>query len=573
MKDRDTSPANPGVPWPAVDGLGRALPLSGDVGPARTDRFVGIFYFLWLGQHDRGSDGPYDVSRILAANPDAASTPTSPPWGPPGAFHYWGEPLYGYYRGDDPWVLRRHAHLLADAGIDTLIFDTTNRRTYPNVHLALCEVFSQVRREGGRTPHIAFMCNSRAGETAQELYDTLYSPGHHEELWFIWKGKPLLICDPADASPEVRAFFTLRKAHWPFELVNTANAWHWESTYPQVYGFTDDPETPEQVNVAVAQNLRRSDGKVTNMSDGEARGRSFHNGATDPAPGAILHGHNAQEQWERALQLDPPFVMVTGWNEWIASRHQRGDNTLVFVDQYDQEYSRDIEIMRGGHHDHYYYQLVANVRRYKGMPPLPDASPPRTILIDGDFAQWVDVRPAYGDPEGETLPRDHPGVCGLHYKDQSGRNEFRLLKVACDGNDVFFYARTERPIDVADPERAMLLCIDPGPGAGPSWEGFPFRVGRYEPEAGRAALERSRGGWDWEQILQLRSRVEGCELHVAVPRRALGLTEGQPVDIEFKWIDHPQRPGEVMDLYLSGDTAPAGRFRFRYAPMKSPGAP
>ena len=39
-------------------------------------------------------------------------------------------------------------------------------------------------------------------------------------------------------------------------MVNTPYAWHWEATYPQPYGYTDDPKKPEQVNVSVAQNLR-----------------------------------------------------------------------------------------------------------------------------------------------------------------------------------------------------------------------------------------------------------------------------------------------------------------------------
>ena len=60
------------------------------------------------------------------------------------------------------------------------------------------------------------MVNTKAGETAQELYHDLYQPGLYRELWFHWQGKPLLICDPHEASPELREFFTLRRAHWPF---------------------------------------------------------------------------------------------------------------------------------------------------------------------------------------------------------------------------------------------------------------------------------------------------------------------------------------------------------------------
>src|SRR4029079_1529680 len=163
----------------------------------------------------------------------------------------------------------------------------------------------------------------------------------------------------------------------------THQAWHWEATYPQPYGFDRDTHQPEQMSVSVAQNLRASDGKVTNMSRGDARGRSFHDGQEDTHPGAVNFGFNFQEQWQRALTAKPQFVLVTGWNEWVAGRYTRPKEPIVFVDQFDQEYGRDIEPMRGGHSDNYYYQLVANVRRFKGAPRLATSPTNHSIDING----------------------------------------------------------------------------------------------------------------------------------------------------------------------------------------------
>lgn len=164
-QSRPAAGSHPGVPWPATDGLGRKLPLSDEVGSPHADRFVGIFYFLWLNEINNKSSqgGPHDVARILAADPDALKKPELPLWGPIGTSHYWGEPLYGYYLSTDPWVIRRHAWLLADAGIDTLIFDATNALTYRDVYMKLCEVFEQVRAAGETTPQIAFMVNTSPG--------------------------------------------------------------------------------------------------------------------------------------------------------------------------------------------------------------------------------------------------------------------------------------------------------------------------------------------------------------------------------------------------------------------------
>ena len=568
MTPRADAQINPGVPWPATDELGRSLPDPGAVGPPKHGRFVGIFYFLW---HDnRGGkspnwDGPYDVSRILATDPDALKKPDSPLWGPIGMFHYWGEPLYGYYLSMDPWVLRRHAELLSDAGVDTLIFDTTNAVTYTPVFMELCRVFSQIRQEGGRTPQIAFMVNTEAGKTAQKIYDELYKPGLYRDLWFIWDGKPLMICDPAEASPELKQFFTLRKAHWPFEMVNTPYAWHWEAAYPQPYGYTDDPNKPEQVNVSVAQNLRVSDGKVTNMSNGDARGRSFHDGHEDTTPGAVLHGYNFQEQWKRAFELHPPFVMVTGWNEWIAGRWGKPDGPIVFVDQFTEEYSRDIEPMKGGHGDNYYWQLVANIRRYKGAPALPKASAPKTIRIAASFDQWQQVEPAYVAHFGNTLPRDFDGAGGTHYTNNTGRNEFALLKVARDKTNVYFYARTRKPITPHTDPNWMWLLIDVDQNHATGWEGYDFIVNRQVQSDGRTWLEKNVGGWNWRRVAPVSYRVKGNEIQIAIPRRALGLKLGtSALALDFKWVDNCQHPGDIMDFYLSGDVAPIARFNYRY---------
>ena len=153
------------APWPLTDGLGRRAPVAGEVPSVRPHRAVGMFYFLW--HNNRGgaspSGGPYDIAKILQKDPEALRHPESPLWGPFGMYHYWGEPLHGYYLADDVWVIRRHARLLVDAGVDTLIYDATNVETYPEVYTKIGEVFTSIRKAGGRTPAFAFMVNTRAG--------------------------------------------------------------------------------------------------------------------------------------------------------------------------------------------------------------------------------------------------------------------------------------------------------------------------------------------------------------------------------------------------------------------------
>jgi len=123
---------NPGVPWPATDALGRELPLAAEVGPPKKDRFMGIYYLGWTG--DEYSYEPYDVTKILAEHPDAPNTPNFPHRGPK-TWHlvHWGEPLFGYYKQTDPWVIRRQMKMLSDAGVDALALDASNGEIYEDI--------------------------------------------------------------------------------------------------------------------------------------------------------------------------------------------------------------------------------------------------------------------------------------------------------------------------------------------------------------------------------------------------------------------------------------------------------
>ena len=222
--------------------------------------------------------------------------------------------------------------------------------------------------------------------------------------------------------------------------------------------------------------------------------------------------------------------------------------------------------MTGGHGDNYYWQLVANVRRYKGAPLLPKSSPPKTIRIADGFEQWRDVLPEFGDHIGETMPRDFAGVAGQHYTNRSGRNDLVASKVARDAKNLYFQIRTREALTPNTGSNWMWLLIDADQDPATGWEGYDFIVNRVQPAKGKSWLEKSLGGWNWERVSPISVRVAGNELQLAIPRNALGLPKrGTKTAIDFKWADNLQRPGEIMDFYVSGDVAPEGRFNYRYA--------
>ena len=163
---------------PATDGLGRRLPTWEEVGDERPDRFVGLFYWTW---HTNFADltSPFDVTKFLAAHPDAIDDYDAPAWGGDHPTHFWGEPLFGYYRDTDPWVLRKHAEMLGEAGVDVIIFDCTNGNySWRESYMALCEVFEQARRDGVKTPQIAFIL-AFGPKKARALRDAIEGPYSH----------------------------------------------------------------------------------------------------------------------------------------------------------------------------------------------------------------------------------------------------------------------------------------------------------------------------------------------------------------------------------------------------------
>ena len=552
--------------WSATDALGRTLIDHQQAGPPRPDRTVGVFYFLWLGQH--GTDGPYDVTRILAAHPDAMSRPTSPPWGPAKHYHHWGESLFGYYFSDDAWVLRKHAQMLSDANVDVIIFDVTNQVTYRKVYMRLCEVFAAVRRDGGRTPQIAFLCPFwNPHKTVDELYADLYKPGLHTDLWFQWKGKPLILADPAKVSDEVKGFFTFR-APQPdyFRGPSGPDQWGWLEIHPQ-HVYRNSAGEAEQMTVGIGQN--GSGKRLCAFSEANTYGRSWHRGAQDTRPDAVHYGFNIAEQWERALEVDPQFIFITGWNEWIAMRLDEFAGVrepVMFVDVFTQEDSRDIEPMKGGHADNYYYQMVNHIRRYKGVRPGPKAGKPATITIDGRFDDWRVVRPEFRDDRGDTMHRDHPAYDDIgRYENRTGRNDFLELKAAGDAEFVYFYARTAEPITPHTDRHWMMLLIDGDNDPTTGWEGYDWIVNRQVKDATTSVLEHSKQGWAWQPKGEVTMRVSGNKMELAIPRNLLGWSASRALPaFQFKWADNMQQAGDVMDLTVNGDTAPNARFRYVY---------
>jgi len=582
--------------WVATDALGRKVPVndqsdssmpvqnnenrsqrqdaeSEQVGPPRPDKWVGIFYWTW---HIPRRGGPNDVTKIIGETPPG--TPID--WPNNDAPYHWGEPELGYYLMTDPFVIRKHASMLADAGVDAIFFDTTNPpATWKDQYEALCQEYEAMRQEGNATPRIAFICpfGGDVASVFNQLWNDLYKPGRWRELWFTWEGKPLILADPnVTDDPEIRNFFTFRKPmpdYW--KGPSGPNQWSWLEVYPQ-HVFRDASGNPEQMSVGVAQNaLPGTPGPAPMSHRRGAMGRSWHNGTKDSRPDAVLWGFNFEEQWRRALEVDPTFVFVTGWNEWIAGRYQEWNGYHaeecyypggLFVDEYTQEYSRDCEPMRGGHTDNYYYQLASWIRRFKGARPLPRSNGPHTITVDGSFEDWVAVTPEYRDTIGDIIHRNHPGYGSLTYRDETGRNDIINCKSTYDDENVYFYAETSNNISPPTDSHWMLLLLDTDQQADTGWLGYDYVIN----DEILGVTETTVKKWEnnaWQTVGTARMALGERSLELAIPRKRIGMDRGAPC-FDFHWADNIPGYGDVSVLGVHGDSAPNRRWNYRLLPKE-----
>ncbi|MGD8777361.1 MAG: DUF5722 domain-containing protein [Ignavibacteria bacterium] len=572
--------------WVATDALGRKLPGYDECGSIKDDRFVGMFYFMTHIQH--GGNGPFDVTKIVKENPE------DPQWGD--GSHYWGEPEIGYYLNQEEWAVRRHAYQLSDAGVDVIIFDVTNDITFPEVYLNVCKVYRRMRSEGERTPDITFLGSEIS---INKLWDEFYKKGMYPDLWFYWKGKPLILFGQHEVPQrnkmndvvfhdEITKFFSIRHSWawttlpWYYSCPTGKDKWPWVDHYPQAMGWHDSPDEKEMVPVAVAQH------PLSNI------GRSFHNFHQPENDIYDLteytdEGLCFQEQWNRALDVDPKFVFVTGWNEWSAGKQVMGENIneqlqywkfypgahlgkvgeelktgdKYFIDQYNQEYSRDIEPMKDGHTDNYYYQLIANVRKYKGISKPAETGEEFYIDIKGSFDQWEDVQSVYYDHIGDVAHRNSEGDGQAGpYINNTGRNDIMTSKVARDDNNIYFYAETVSDVTSYTDENWMLLFIDVDRNKETGWEGYDYVINKNVIDSETTTISKlnSKGKTSKEIICPL--KVSGNKVMLSVPKEVIGITG--KTSFEFHWADNIQKMGDITEFFMNGDNAPERRSNYLF---------
>ncbi|GGE33284.1 hypothetical protein CHU00_09695 [Sphingobacterium cellulitidis] len=553
-----------GQSFSGTDDLGRKLPLQDAVGAKKEGKQVGIFYFLWQG--DSGSptsETHWDLTKLYQDHPEVYHDFHHKNWGGgsagAGRYYFWGEPIYGYYRGDDQWVHLKNMQLLADADVDFLVIDATNRLTYTKQVKSLLGAMKTLMDQGKKAPKIVFYTNTKSGDAMQEIYDTFYSPAvsdPQKDSWYFLDGKPLIIGLSKEAKGrDYESFFTIRESQWPNEP-EKVDGWPWiEFQRPQKV-YKNNRGEKEIVNVSASQhpNLDASMGGSAFYGKSGNWGRSYRNNSAGNPDKDIFYGYNIQEQWDFALKQDVPFVFITGWNEWIAGKWQRTDehkDQAHFVDQASPEYSRDIEpTWTSGLKDNYYMQMISNIRRYKGTDEVPVIEKTKEIPA---IHSWNKVKDLYVDYVGDVLHRNHPGAQTepkVQYVNESGRNDIKNIKVSATDRVLGFYVETVNPLSTTKTDNWMTLWLNSDNNNKTGWHGYDYRVIR-----GNQLQKCVDGFWEDDKLLEFEEK--GNALLIKVPVSDIGMSK-EGYSMEFKWSDNMMKD-DPLDWYVNGDAAPGGR--------------
>ena len=554
-----------------TDDLGRALLQNNETGSLKQDKFVAIFYHLDHG--DATAEDHWDLSEIIPNHPEVLEDYDNPNWGKPVCYeegpcpkYYWGKPIYGYYRSDDYWVARRNVQLLTDAGVDIIIVDVTKDSLYAGKAELLMKAMDEIRAQGMNPPKIVFYTHYDSGVRMEQVYEAFYRADakyFHPDSWFYVGEYPLIIgVAPEAVGHECELYFTWRESQYPAEKYKT-NGWPlMDFNRPQLVHSNYSKER-EVINVSAAQNpnLQAGMGGSAFYGNKDNRGRSFHNGKEGNPETDSPYGYNFQEQWDVAIKENPKFVFVTGWNEWTAERKMSKDGNPEhswFCNEASPEYSNDIEpTLTADLKDNYYMQLVNNIRKFKGVDANPFSGEAKTI---NSFDDWKDVEPAYKDYTGDTKLRNWKGAQSKPetvYTNNTGRNDFHIMKISRDNNNVYFYAETVADITPNSGDNWMRLYIDTDRKSSTGWKGYDYRI-----VSGNKLQKYSDA--KWEDLSAVDYSVKGNKLMITVPRKFIPQFSSK-LNFEFKWSDNMQDSNDPLDWYLNGDAAPGGRFNWIYS--------
>ena len=402
-----------------------------------------------------------------------------------------------------------------------------------------------------------------------------------------------------DYTQAVKEFFTLRTMWWGYykwggeRFVGTEDNWSfgYSLAEPEVKALkpiellsthkgkreqaavtpAQHPVTMTKENMGVGKSWSRATGQPP-LNEYDMPDSAYVPWLGKTVSNPTDYGIYFQERWDEAIASNPEFLYINDWNEWTAGKYQPTgkettpwlgrENTFFFVDQYNAEFNRCIHPMKGGYTDNYYMQMAQNIRKYKGIRPLPENKGYQKITVDGAFDDWNAVTNEYRDTKGDVFHRDAIGYAGIHYVNNSGRNDIITSKVAVDGEKIYFWVETAEPLTSHTDKHWMMLFLDADNNAQTGWYGYDYAI-NYEVKSNKVTTLMKYNGNKWVKVANIAYQYKDNQLELAIPRSLLNLTK-DAFTVDFKWSDNAGDLVDPISLCLNGDTAPNRRFNYRF---------
>lgn len=288
----------------------------------------------------------------------------------------WDLPLWGPYLSDNEDILRLHAELLRDAGIDFVFMDWSNNSNYDPATMRdqredfrmieeatdkLFDVWATVEGApkicifvGPGHQGVEAIDNGNHQKKVEQVWRDYVTNPSRADMYFEYEGKPLLMCygatptqygsNPAKLWDDDR--FTVRwvtgyvgqqSSLFKSKTMISTRYWSWEERGTQT--FTTLNGRAEAITVSAATRPQGSEGDSGYIP---AAGRE--NGAT------------LKKQFQRACDLGAGIVLIVSWNEWTTG------------EQPSPEISKDMEPSQI--HGTFYYDLMREqIKKFKGKIP------------------------------------------------------------------------------------------------------------------------------------------------------------------------------------------------------------
>jgi len=315
------------------------------------------------------------------------------------------------------------------------------------------------------------------------------------------------------------------------------------------------------VTVAAHPNVPMSLNLIGDLVGGEWKnwGRGYNPITQKNESSKAEEGQFFQYTWDAALAEDPDMISVGGWNEWVAYK-QWYANHYMLCDAASMEFSRDIEMMKGGYEDSFYMQLIKNVRAYKGTPSESKAFS-KSIDISGGLKQWEDVTNVYRAIGTASYGRNSTDCAGQSkYVMEAPRNNLQEIRVTHDQENIYFYIRAEKEI-TGSGANWMNIFIGTGSPSLKGWEGYEYVLNRSGSE-NSADIVKLNADFTGEIVGQADMKIDGNRMFLCVPRSLVGMQN--ETEFYFKAADSVATPEDIMEYYVSGSVMPMGRLSYEY---------